>query len=240
MRNPWGTETYHDDYSDESELWTDSLRQQAGSVVANDGEFFMPIEKFHSQVGYTQINRNVDNISRAHHLTIGDERNNGTGKNFCLHCTRHVYAIKSETDQTLNVMVGTWDARGTPSSCKSQFETKHGAPTAYHYAWFNGGEYGRSRSANYWKQGDGRVGERAVKAKQTYFLTVEMDWTDEEISPDFSVVVHGLGGGKVMILRQDRKESDQLPDILSNGSPNKNDNSNEEGAAENSEGNSNE
>jgi hypothetical protein len=82
----------------------------------------MPIKLFKSQVGYTQINFNADNISRAHHLTLGDERNNGSGTVFCKECTRHVYAIKSETDQTLNVMVGTWDARGTPASCKTQFE----------------------------------------------------------------------------------------------------------------------
>ena len=74
----------------------------------------MPMKKFHSQIGYTQINKNVDNVSRAHHLTLGDVRNARTGKVFCTHCTRHVYAIKSSTDQTLNVMVGTWDARGTP------------------------------------------------------------------------------------------------------------------------------
>ena len=27
MRNPWGSETYDDDYSDDSELWTDALRE---------------------------------------------------------------------------------------------------------------------------------------------------------------------------------------------------------------------
>lgn len=56
-----------------------------------------------------------------------------------------------------------------------------------------------------------------VKANQTYYLTLEMDWTDEEISPDFSVVVYGLGGGEVGILSKDRRESAQLPDILTNG-----------------------
>ena len=27
MRNPWGSETYHSDYSDSSDLWTDALRE---------------------------------------------------------------------------------------------------------------------------------------------------------------------------------------------------------------------
>ena len=114
LRNPWGTETYHSDYSDESLLWTDKLREDAGSVVSNDGEFFIPINLYKSQVGYTQINFNVDKISRTHHLTLNDERNNGTGTRYCKQCTRHIYAIKSETDQDVNVMIGTWDARGTP------------------------------------------------------------------------------------------------------------------------------
>ena len=74
----------------------------------------MPINLYKSEVGYTQINMNADNISRTHHLTLGDERNNGTGKTYCRECTRHIFAIKSETDQDVNVMVGTWDARGTP------------------------------------------------------------------------------------------------------------------------------
>ena len=64
-----------------------------------------------------------------------------------------------------------------------------------------------------WRSGDGRVGQREVKAMNTYFLTLEMDWRDEETSPDFSVVIHGMGGGPVHIRKRDGKESDQLPVI---------------------------
>ena len=46
IRNPWGKETFNGDWSDESGLWTPGLRQQAGSVVLNDGEFFMSIDDF--------------------------------------------------------------------------------------------------------------------------------------------------------------------------------------------------
>ena len=56
-----------------------------------------------------------------------------------------------------------------------------------------------------------------MTAMQTYYLTLEMDWRDEEISPDFSVVVHGMSGGPVHILKSDRKESAQLPDITLSG-----------------------
>ena len=50
-----------------------------------------------------------------------------------------------------------------------------------------------------WKQGDGNIGEKQLKAGVIYYLTLEMNWLDEEISPDFSVVVYGMGNGNVHI-----------------------------------------
>ena len=61
-----------------------------------------------------------------------------------------------------------------------------------------------------------------------------MDWRDEEISPDFSVVLHGLGGGPVHILKSDRKESAQLPDITLSGSSDDTTPDQDEGASNNS------
>ena len=72
MRNPWGKETYWGDWSDESGLWTPGLRQQAGSVVLNDGEFFMSIEDFHKHLKYTFINRNTDDLTRNTFLKLND------------------------------------------------------------------------------------------------------------------------------------------------------------------------
>ena len=46
MRNPWGAEEYDGAYSDNSPLWTPALRKQAGSVIANDGEFFIPLADY--------------------------------------------------------------------------------------------------------------------------------------------------------------------------------------------------
>ena len=43
IRNPWGAEEYKGDWSDSSTKWTPALRTQAGSVVKNDGEFFIPV-----------------------------------------------------------------------------------------------------------------------------------------------------------------------------------------------------
>ena len=46
MRNPWGAEDYDGAYSDKSPLWTPALREQAGSVIGNDGEFFIPLADY--------------------------------------------------------------------------------------------------------------------------------------------------------------------------------------------------
>lgn len=46
MRNPWGSEDYKGPFHDEDPQWTDAWRKEAGSVVANDGKFFIPLSDF--------------------------------------------------------------------------------------------------------------------------------------------------------------------------------------------------
>ena len=48
MRNPWGSnnEKYRGKWSDQSSVWTDDLRSQAGHLNANDGEFFMEFDDY--------------------------------------------------------------------------------------------------------------------------------------------------------------------------------------------------
>ena len=54
LRDPYGTDRYNSSYSDSSELWTsEAMRNRAGSVVANDGEFFMPIKLYFKHFGFT-------------------------------------------------------------------------------------------------------------------------------------------------------------------------------------------
>lgn len=47
MRNPWGEENYNGPWRDDDPQWTDALRQEVGGhTSANDGEFFMTLDKF--------------------------------------------------------------------------------------------------------------------------------------------------------------------------------------------------
>lgn len=47
VRNPWGHEKYHGDWSDYSPLWTDDFKKQANYALVNDGKFFMPYKNYH-------------------------------------------------------------------------------------------------------------------------------------------------------------------------------------------------
>lgn len=46
MRNPWGSEEYHGDWSDKSTLWTADFKQQAHYEDKDDGIFFVPLDQW--------------------------------------------------------------------------------------------------------------------------------------------------------------------------------------------------
>jgi len=46
LRNPWGKGEWKGDWSDESPLWTDELRQRYNVQTADDGCFYIPLEAY--------------------------------------------------------------------------------------------------------------------------------------------------------------------------------------------------
>lgn len=46
VRNPWGSEDYTGEFSDKDSRWTDAWKKQANLVVADDGVFHIPLDKF--------------------------------------------------------------------------------------------------------------------------------------------------------------------------------------------------
>ena len=109
----------------------------------------------------------------------------------------------------------TWESRGIPTSCKGQYDkTTAGGTKHYHIAYIGGGHFGHAAwNAISSKGGEIDFGQVDLKAGKTYTIGVEMDWGDEEEARDFSVVVNGMGGGKVTVARSDGVASATLPVI---------------------------
>ena len=119
IRNPWGAEDYKGDYSDSSTKWTDDLRTKAGSVIKNDGEFFMPIDLYKKWVEMTYINYNTANMSRATFLVLNDNNTETRqGGNCAGTCSYHKFTIKSSTTQKVHLKLASWDPRGLPTKCQ--------------------------------------------------------------------------------------------------------------------------
>jgi hypothetical protein len=88
VRNPWGSEKYNGDYSDSSKLWTsDAMRKRAGSVVGNDGEFFMPIDLYRKHFKSTSVSYNMDKVTSAHHLTLNGPKKQTGQHIYCANCS---------------------------------------------------------------------------------------------------------------------------------------------------------
>ena len=171
----------------------------------------MTIADYKAHTSRSKVNFNADGLSRAHHLTRDDGENNGTGSIFCTECTAHSYTLTSDTDQTVRVSVHNWAGRGTPNSCQAQYEkTSDNYLKHYNYGWVTGGEIS-GIFAMMWKQGEGPLGEYELKAGTSYTVGLEMDWTDEEVARDFSVVAHGMGGGAVTLTKSDGAATASLP-----------------------------
>ena len=47
IRNPWAVELYKGPWSDYSSLWTDSLREEAGQTIDQEGIWFISAEDYH-------------------------------------------------------------------------------------------------------------------------------------------------------------------------------------------------
>ena len=59
IRNPWNKETYHGPWSDESDLWTRDLLEQAGHTSGDDGEYWMSIKTLKNNYESITVAENV-------------------------------------------------------------------------------------------------------------------------------------------------------------------------------------
>ena len=116
LRNPWGSEDYHGAWSDDSENWTEELKEEVGlEQTKSDGIFFMSIEDYHEQVEETYFNKEVSTWHSAHFLMLDDNtqsNNPGDDTWWCgTDCTKHIVTVKSDANQGVYITTHTWDDR---------------------------------------------------------------------------------------------------------------------------------
>jgi calpain-15 len=63
VRNPWGKHEWNGDWGDQSDLWTDELKQMLNYEEADDGIFWMNFEDFKDCFKRVQICKYVDDYS---------------------------------------------------------------------------------------------------------------------------------------------------------------------------------
>lgn len=66
LRNPWGSFEWKGDWGDESDLWTEELRQELNVTVANDGCFWMDVETMKLYFDRVQICKYEDDFVYSH------------------------------------------------------------------------------------------------------------------------------------------------------------------------------
>ena len=121
MRNPWGSEGFKGEWSDNSDKWTPALKEEVNLTKdMQDGYFYISINDVHKQCDMLWINYDNTNWQNDYFLMLDDpmtEKEPGsrcTGK-----CSSHKINITSEVDQTIHVSLHTWDKRAQPPSCLS-------------------------------------------------------------------------------------------------------------------------
>ena len=118
MRNPWGHELYHGPWSDDSELWTDETKLEAGWVDKDDGMFFMDLDTYLSQFYMTIINKHTDTMHRSHFLMFNDTSEYKGRLPWCgSDCSLHEFFLTSEIEQTVYISAHTWPQRSYPAEC---------------------------------------------------------------------------------------------------------------------------
>ena len=59
IRNPWGSELFHGDWSDSSTKWTEKLKEDAGYVDKDDGLWFITPSDYIKSFENTTYNKSI-------------------------------------------------------------------------------------------------------------------------------------------------------------------------------------
>ena len=72
MFNPWASDAFTGNWSDSSSLWTDALRAEVGSTVANDGHFWMSFTDYYNMFSETYINMDSSDWYSSYFMKLND------------------------------------------------------------------------------------------------------------------------------------------------------------------------
>ena len=203
LRNPWGSEDYHGAWSDDSENWTEALKEEVDlEQTKSDGIFFMSIEDYHEQVEETYFNKEVSTWHSAHFLMLDDNTqadNPGDDTWWCgTDCTQHKVTVKSDADQGVYITAHTWDDRCMADVCETWNVEK------YHGMMLSGT----------WNTGLFKYGAYQefveMTAGQEIEVTVTLNFVSEEMAHDWSVVAYAPTGS-VHVTHNKGYESSTLP-----------------------------
>lgn len=102
MRNPWGVDSWHGDYSFKSNKWTDKLVAEVGGNARDehDGFVWMTIKEYKKRFSWTTANYNTESMTSDHFLMLNDQTKDspGTWEGVCgSKCILHNLTVKSET-----------------------------------------------------------------------------------------------------------------------------------------------
>ena len=124
LRNPWGTETFRGDWSDESELWTEDLLRQANhtlhSETNNDGKFHMSFADYMRQLEYTDFSLDVAKMHHSGFLVQGDDalkvpREELFGDGFVYN--EHLLHVRSNVTQTVHISAHSYSYKHYHGAC---------------------------------------------------------------------------------------------------------------------------
>ena len=119
IRDTRGYTEWTGDYSDDSDLWTEELKEAYGFTEArNDGYFFVNYDDYRSSFWKTFINYDTSDMFRDDWLIL-DDRTKRRGKDkYCgRSCTRHEFTLTSSVKQRVMVYASTWEERAYPDTC---------------------------------------------------------------------------------------------------------------------------
>lgn len=200
IRNPHGAESYHGDWSDKSSLWTDAFRAEVGMTSSDDGFFYMTVTDFATHFDSVYFSLDTEKMFYDYYLNLGNKGGSTGAYSDCgASCSRHLFELTSEVDQTVYVSAYTWDDRMITDKCTESPRKNHSMNAP--------GQPWRIAFKN-----NGSMQPMEVKAGQAVEITTEWDFSNPNYLKDFSVTAWG-GDGWVELKAKNGSVSDTFPVI---------------------------